>query len=345
MNDSVRTKRSPLGAPVGMLLSSLSILTERGFDTIEILRKCAIPRSLLTDGNNRVTTDQFNDFVLYLLEHTKIPGLGLLMGSTEKLGDVGFAGYALLSCENLDMARRIMDRYTPFAGPNYNYLSELVGDEVAVVHHGLDSPLPLEWYIEDALAAVATMMRQVLPDHAKFTSVHLTYPAPEHAAMYDELFECPVHFESQRNELRYPRSLLTIPFKNPNALLREFCLRECGKVLDDFKPRNTLADEIETLLRSSSGTIPPLPEVASALNISPRTLSRRLMKEGTSYRQIVENLRKRLALEYLSTSRLQQKEIAYLLGYAETANFYHAFQRWFGCTPSEYVERNLKEGA
>lgn len=343
MNDSVRIERSPLGAPVGVLLSSLSILTDRGFDTVEILSRCAIPRSLLADGNNRITTEQHRDFIGYLLEHTKIPGLGLLQGSAEKLVDYGLSGHALLCCENLDMARKIMDRYSVFAGPNYNFQSEFVGDEVAVVHHGLTSSLPLVWYVEDALAAVATVIRQLLPDDAEFTAVHLTYQAPDYASMYGEIFQCPVHFDSKRNELRYPRSLLTIPFKRPNALLREFCLRECDKVLAEFRPRNTLADEIEALVRSSSGVIPPLAEVASTLNISARTLSRRLMNEGTSYRQIIENLRKRLALEYLRTSRLQQKEIAYLLGYAETANFYHAFQRWFGCTPSEYVERENKK--
>jgi len=326
-----------VGAPVGLLKAALAVLSEHGYDTEAILAACDIPNDQLADVSNRITTEQYYTFNRYLLEHTDLSGLGLLQGSAEKLSDYGLIGNAVLSSDNLDMARKIIDKYRPLFGPICEYHSELHEDHVAMVCQGIKAPLPTQWCVEGALAALASGIRQCLPKQASFTAVRLSYPAPAYAKLYEKVFGCPAYFSQERNELCYSRSLLEIPFTSANAVLRELCLRECDKVLEGLKTNNQLIEQVEAIIRSSTGAIPQFPLVAETLNMSPRTLHRRLTEEGTTYRKMVENLRKRLAKEYLTETQLGQKEVAYLLGYAEPANFYHAFQRWFGCTPSEFL--------
>jgi AraC-like DNA-binding protein len=74
--------------------------------------------------------------------------------------------------------------------------------------------------------------------------------------------------------------------------------------------------------------------VAKALAVSVRTLSRRLSAEGTTFAEVVEQLRRSLALEYLEDSNYTTAQISWLLGYERSTSFNHAFKRWIGRTPS-----------
>ena len=73
--------------------------------------------------------------------------------------------------------------------------------------------------------------------------------------------------------------------------------------------------------------------VAQRLNMSPRSFTRQLAKEGTTFGEILERLRRRLATRYLSHDRMSIKQIAWLLGYSEPGAFTHAYKRWTGTTP------------
>jgi AraC-like DNA-binding protein len=79
-----------------------------------------------------------------------------------------------------------------------------------------------------------------------------------------------------------------------------------------------------------------LESVAREMAMSPRTLRRRLREEGTTFREVVGDLRKGLALDYLESSDLSLEEIAALLGYEDAANFNRAFRRWLGEAPGRY---------
>ena len=159
-----------------------------------------------------------------------------------------------------------------------------------------------------------------------------------------ENISIPDFFGQERNELRFPKQMLTLPFPNANAELRELCVNQCDKAIDKMQSKDHLRDEIEVIILTCPQGVPKLPAVAEALCMSRRTLHRRLVDLGTSYREIVEELQGRTAKEYLVETNLVPKQIAHLLGYSELANFYHAFRRWFGCTPMQFRENaNLKE--
>jgi AraC-like DNA-binding protein len=80
--------------------------------------------------------------------------------------------------------------------------------------------------------------------------------------------------------------------------------------------------------------------VARELNMSPRTLRRRLEEAGTSYRSLVDEVRETLAEELLDTGALSVEDVAIRLGYAEASSFIYAFKRWKGITPAAYARRH-----
>jgi AraC-like DNA-binding protein len=80
---------------------------------------------------------------------------------------------------------------------------------------------------------------------------------------------------------------------------------------------------------------PEVAAVARALATSDRSLQRRLQEEGTSFRGVVDDARRELAVGYLGDRRMTVAEVAYLLGYSEASAFVRAFKRWTGKTPGE----------
>jgi AraC-like DNA-binding protein len=82
--------------------------------------------------------------------------------------------------------------------------------------------------------------------------------------------------------------------------------------------------------------LPPLEQLAARLHLTPRTLIRHLQREGTGYREIVEDLRRDHASRLLRDARLTIAEVGEILGYREQANFGRAFRRWFGCSPTTW---------
>jgi AraC-like DNA-binding protein len=80
-------------------------------------------------------------------------------------------------------------------------------------------------------------------------------------------------------------------------------------------------------------------DVAATLNMSERTLFRRLSEQGLSFKRVLLELRVKLAREYLADARLSQSEIALLLGYSEQSAFHRAFKREVGLTPRQYQQR------
>ncbi len=84
--------------------------------------------------------------------------------------------------------------------------------------------------------------------------------------------------------------------------------------------------------------------VARSLNLSLRSLQRKLSEEATNYSQLLEKIRRDLAAYHLQNSHLSLSEVAFLLGFSEQANFSRAFRRWHNLSPSAY-RRNLKQSA
>jgi AraC-like DNA-binding protein len=85
---------------------------------------------------------------------------------------------------------------------------------------------------------------------------------------------------------------------------------------------------------------PMIDDVARELGMGSRTLRRRLADQGLIYKEIVEDVRHKLALHYMRDKRISLKQMAYLLGYSDLAAFNHAFHRWTGSSPRDYRRKN-----
>ena len=88
---------------------------------------------------------------------------------------------------------------------------------------------------------------------------------------------------------------------------------------------------------------PSQTEIAEYLGLSLRNLQRKLQDQGTSYKEILENTRKKLAMNYIIQKHLSLSEIGYLVGFSSVGNFNRAFKRWTNQTPGEFRLSNTAQ--
>jgi AraC-like DNA-binding protein len=170
---------------------------------------------------------------------------------------------------------------------------------------------------------------------AQLDYVSVVYEKPAHAGVYDELFACPVLFGQRTNTFGYDPSAadgaVTLADPRSHAMAREMC----EQVLAEVNRGGGAAAEVRRPLIERPGHYPNIELIAEELSIHPRALRRRLEAEGTSYRDILAEVRRCLAMEYLRKTHMTNEEIASRLGYSDAANFRHAFLRWTGKSPSD----------
>lgn len=165
-----------------------------------------------------------------------------------------------------------------------------------------------------------------------FEEIHL--PGPEHpdADAMASWLNCPIHFGADQNKIVIANGLLDQSLPRAN--------RQVVRLYDAMMA--SLANEKSDVLRACrlylyeemDKSPPTLARTAQALDITERTLRRRIREEGTTFRAMIEGLRKHLCNLYLAENTRSIEEIAQLLGYSETSAFTRAHMRWYGTPPS-----------
>jgi AraC-like DNA-binding protein len=111
----------------------------------------------------------------------------------------------------------------------------------------------------------------------------------------------------------------------------------CHRFLAELKHAGGTASTVRrTLVEQMPWRFPSIDGMAGELSLHARALRRRLEAEGTTYRNILAEVRRALAIEYLRNTRMTNEDIASRLGYSDAANFRHAFVRWTGRSPQSY---------
>ena len=150
------------------------------------------------------------------------------------------------------------------------------------------------------------------------------------------MFGAPVSFSQPANRLLFDAGWLDGTPRLGNEITYSTVLGLCDGQIEEFQLRRGLAGKIRQNLMLNLMQPMNFEHVAKNLNMSARTLRRKLREENTSFRQLVDELRRDFALRYLRDTDLTVEDIAEALGFSDAANFRHAFRRWTNTAPHEF---------
>jgi AraC-like DNA-binding protein len=210
--------------------------------------------------------------------------------------------------------------------------------ESASLEHVLPAeaaPLPRQ-VAEFIVAAWLVVARQATARDFAPVEVSFRHPEPEDLTEHRRLFRAPVRFARATNGLRIQRGLLEAPLVKSDAGLCAVLEQHVRELLDRLPAGTTLSRRVRHAVAAGLSTGVDCDSVARKMHMSRRTLHRQLAAEGTSFTAVIDDLRRELAIRYLTERRAAIAEIAFLLGFSEASAFHRAFKRWCGRTPAEY---------
>lgn len=330
-------------ASIAAFKQFLRLAHARGIATEALLAHAGIDERLLADDTGRIAGTAFQRFLIDLAEQTQDPLLGLHCGDFVQPGSYSVLGYITMSCATLGEA---VMRISTF--------EKLVGDMgVTRLTSEADGVMCLTWlcgypdprvrpHLTDNVFASWINYARWLADKtdAAPLSISLERECPDAALVqaYSDRWRCPVHFSAPQNQIRFARSLLTTPLRQPDPLLRQtleqHAQTQMASLQDDS---SSFVTRLRSLLHQHLNQgLTRQDLVAAQLGMTCRTLQRKLSQHRLSYQLLLDEARRSMAEALLRQTHLSIQDIALRLGFAESRSFQRSFKSWTQSTPGEF---------
>jgi AraC-like DNA-binding protein len=324
-----------LGSVAGLIATTLHVC---GYDPEPLFAEAGLDLSRATDPHARFPLLRMQKLWKLAVEATGDPCLGLTAARQFQPALLHGLGLAWLVSDTLLDAFGRLVRYARLINSALDFRVEEQPDSIDLVTV-LPEVLPpdFEYAAIDLGMAAFLRMCQITAGHSIMPRhVTLQRLPPTCLARFEDIFGTSIEFGAPVNRLCFDRDLLTHPLPSANPELARINDQVVMDYLARFD-RDSISMQVRSkIIHQLPDGIPRQEVIADTLHVSLRSLQRRLKEEDTSFKDLLEDTRQQLALQYLRDTRRSIGEITYLLGFSEPSNFTRAFKRWTGKSPAQY---------
>ena len=268
------------------------------------------------------------------------PGWHLGVGQRLTVPAHGPLGFAVVTAPTLSASLDVLLRFMGIRAPFLWSSGGREGEQfVFRFFDAVDMGDQRRTLIELAALSLQGLIERPLGREIQGAHLSLAYAEPVYGDALARAFHCTLAFGQDHHALRLPAAWLDQPCALSDEAMHRYLLLRCEEELAASAGGLPTEVTVRRALLATPGVVPGLTEVAGALHVSPRTLIRRLKREGTSFQAIRDHVRQAQARDHLLNSDLAIAQIAWGLGYQDPSNFGRAFRRWFGVSPRTFRER------
>jgi AraC-like DNA-binding protein len=311
-------------------------------DAAGVLMRAGIRKT--DDPDARISGTRLRAFWREAIAATSDPCFGFSVGRAVLPPNLHAVGYALLASRTLKEGLQRLARYDRMLTTGWDIVLNETEDEIEIAIREVRAGTMPQAARDGVFCAVVGLCRAVTSTNFNPERIEMSRERPPCAVKLGAFFGCDVAYGADRDALYFDRVAANkvLPRQNPTVARandavverylmnfdRDDIVRQTASVLADILPRGA----------------PGRAEVAERLTLSERTLHRRLASSGRTFRELLDETRHKLAVEYLAEGRHSLLEIAFLLGFTDPSNFARAFRRWKGKGPKEF-RRALRAAA
>ena len=326
-----------IGIP--LLRAVVDQVARSGVDVPRFLDEVGLAPALLEDPDARIDLALYDRVQAAALAQSQDPAFGLHMGENASLAAFHLVGHMSAQCRTIREGLMVFFRYHRVVcdlQPRPHLLDE--GDKVRLVYsfprtHPLRDRLRAEFGMVRILLT-GRMFAQAAPDEVWFE-----HETPAYEDEYERIFQGVQRFGMPATGMVFDRALLDAEQHYFDPELRELLRGRADDILRRLEVGTSWAERVHELVATRVVDVSPtVGEVAKRLQVTPRSLRRRLEEEGRSFRQVVDDARADIAERALRETATTIQEAAYRLGFSDVSAFHRAFKRWTGRTPREYRE-------
>jgi AraC-like DNA-binding protein len=306
-----------------------------GIDPEPLFRQHDIDPELMFDAGARVPLNQYQQLDKAAADLSGDPYFGLKGAEYFRPAHMGALGFAWLASSSLRTAFQRLARYSRMIQEKLTV--ELSEDDSFFVAR-VDAHLPVlneRIREEGQLSALVKMSRIISGRNFCPARVRFKQPEPPSTRYHYELFRCPIDFSAEHTEFVIARAEVDKRLTGSNDQLAKLNEHIVVKYLAHLAKADIVNRVKAAIIDGLSNGSVTETSVAGALHTTPRNLHRKLQKEGTSFKLLLTEVRKELALQYIQDRSKTLTEISFLLGFSEVSSFSRAFKGWTGKPPSE----------
>jgi AraC-like DNA-binding protein len=331
--------------PPTKLSAVVDALVAGGVLNEEALQDVGVGANELHSPDTLISLEQLLTVCRNAIRLSRDPSLPFRIGSMIHVSAYGMYGYAILCGTDFRKTFDFCIRYHVLAAPLVTLaFAERDGQAIwsidPILHPLVDQQL-YRFVTEMQIGVHLSLQRDVMGSSFQPKEVMLTYPPADDFRLFEDMIGCKVHFGGPANQFIFDRKWMDAPPSLGNRTTYAAIVNLCDALLADLSLRTGIAGKVRASLLQDIARRLTFAETAKLLGTTTRTLRRQLRQQGTSFRELVDELRAQIAVKYLRDTIMTNEEIATAVGFSDSANFRHAFRRWTGKTPGEF-RRNVR---
>jgi len=304
-----------------------------------IARNAGLDLALLTVPDALLPVATYYRLQEQFREQTGNPDFGLLSGRVSYMENTHLLLYLASASQTLRDWLNMLPSVASLLGDVGSIKVARHRDHFALEWHPLRPPDPLRCVVTDSLLSATALQMDgycLLPVRPR--RVDLSYPRPDNLDVLRATFGAPLYFDQPVSALHYDWAMLDNPQLHVSTRFYDAVVQEFSAFFSDDA---SVADPFSLSLHTAIRRLLPaggcsIDSIAGEMNISRRTLQRRLKERDTNFQQLLQQVKSNLARKYLEDKSLSIIEIALLLGYGDPSSFSAAFKSWSGLTPTEF---------
>jgi AraC-like DNA-binding protein len=325
-------------ASIGKILWKAS--QSLSLDSTQLFLDAGLDPSIIGDARSRYSGDLLVKAWALAIERSGETNIGLYAVNHYSPNDLHALGTAFLTSRDLMDALNRFSRYAKVLGNDYRFNVEVSANEIICIDEYIGTNEFRPPLIEDMQHALVTdLCRKGAGETLNPISVSFCYPRPADISEHQAFFRCELKFNQPHSGLCFSRQDSERHFIDENRDIA----RGNDQILDSYIARlqdlSTSSKVKQVILDRLASGAPTEGDVANALHMGSRTLSRRLADENTSFRELLTTVRRELADAYITDETIPITEISYILGFSDLSSFSRAFKVWNGHSPKVSRDR------
>lgn len=326
-----------LTVAAGFARGLMELAVAKGADRAALAERSGIDPATLEDQDNRIPLSNYRALMKAGQVLADDPALALRYGEAVAIGELSIVGLIGQASESPMEALALVNRYASLTveveleGPDR--LSLVMRDGALWLVDNRLNPNAFPELTEQAFARMVCDIRRFGVDRP-IGALHVTHAEPAYRAVYDEIFRAPIVFDSPWNAIQIDQGLMDLRMAQQPRYMLGVLGGHADALLGELERSKLVGGRVQAVLARTLEAGPAgMEAVAAEMGLSRQSLYRKLKAEGFTFEGLLDDLRRRLALDWLGERKVSISQTAHRLGFSDRAAFSRAFKRWTGRNP------------
>lgn len=328
-----------------VLPSTINTAIKHGVDIQAILSKYGISVDLNIITESTVNLQVMHAIVKEVERVAKTPAIGLQTGKEFDFDFLPHLKAYLMSAPTIREIFQVSTFFKKLISPIFNLiLKDSDHGTSLIVRPDMDLSTEDErLYVEMIISTLNTLVKKLLRENCLPRGVAFRHEQSHLLSVYEGFFNCPVRLNEADNLIVFDKHIVDKPLPGSFPQIHLQSKQILEQQIANSPLQKGLVKRITRIIANQKSLLnEPIEAIAYALHMSSRTLQRRIAQEGTSFVELKDRIKFKLAADALKSSNQSIEEISEELRFSDRHSFTRAFKRWSGMTPTAYRKQKSK---